>query len=808
MAFGYIMKWWFISVILGLLAFPISFYLFRKSYEKGWLFSKVVAIFIVSYFSWILGFFNYSLATILIVILLMTGFSVYLFLKMKNEIFEFMNEKPAVLIISELFYLFIFIGYALFRSYQPDIIGTEKFMDFAFMNSITRADKMPPFDPWMAGETFKISYYYFGYFIMSVMMKLVNIPNGIAYNLALTYVVGLSALAMVGLGYNLTKNFLIGFLAAAFLLLISNIDGFIQVVRHGLSFNDFNWWHTSRIIDYKDYDTTINEFPFFSFLLGDIHPHQMAIPFVLLALNIALCFIKYEDKNIFEKNMEKITFIVFAGLVVGGLWFLNSWDFPTYFFIMVLSILSYKFSSEQKVNEWMNDALISIGLILGIGIVAYLPFTLFFKSQASGIGITKANTQIKDYVTIFGIMLFPILSFLVFRILNWIYAIKYQGMAGIKTKKRNLYCPRCSFELREGKLICGQCGYKISGEELMLGGIELPIKKGNENALAFFKFLVDPVAFKNNIIYISAAIVAAISLIFLIYKSIIDKPNYGFFSAVMLIILSIVFLLAITKVEIKENQFVILLIFTGFLLSLGCEFLHIRDTFGKAGEHSALERMNTVFKFYYQTWILFSVAAAYGFFWVRHFYLKFKPAYVRAIWNGAFIFLIFTGLFYPVAASVVKTDGFKGYVTLDGSEFLETRYPGDYQAIQWIKANIKDTPIILEAHGAEYTEYARISSFTGLPTVLGWPGHELQWRGTWDEQGKRMADIDKIYTTTDINEAQSLIKKYNIKYVYVGILEKIKPEYRGAPKEAFDKFAQFMDVVYMNKADTVIYKTR
>jgi len=181
---------------------------------------------------------------------------------------------------------------------------------------------------------------------------------------------------------------------------------------------------------------------------------------------------------------------------------------------------------------------------------------------------------------------------------------------------------------------------------------------------------------------------------------------------------------------------------------------------------------------------------------------------VRLIWYVIFAFFIFTGLFYPMAASIVKTNGFNGYVTLDGTEFLSARYPGDFQAIDWIKKNIKGTPVILEADGAEYTEYARISSFTGLPTVLGWPGHELQWRGTWDEQGKRMADIQKIYTTTDINEAQNLIKKYNIKYVYVGILEKIKPEYKDAPKEAFDKFAQFMDIAYMNRADTVIYKTR
>lgn len=238
--------------------------------------------------------------------------------------------------------------------YQPDIVGTEKFMDFAFMNSIANADKMPPYDPWMYGvdannKPLYISYYYFGYLMMAIMMKLVGIPNGSAYNLALTYIVSMTALGMLGLLFNLTKNYLIGFLGVAFLLLISNLDGFIQVVQRNFSFDGFNWWHSSRIIDYKDYDVTINEFPFFSFLLGDMHPHQMAMPFVLLALNIALSFIKTDEKNLFEKNFSKISFLVFSGLILGGLWFLNSWDFPTYFFIVTLCILSYKYASNEKV---------------------------------------------------------------------------------------------------------------------------------------------------------------------------------------------------------------------------------------------------------------------------------------------------------------------------------------------------------------------------------------------------------------------------------------------------------------------------
>jgi uncharacterized membrane protein len=824
--FGYIIKWWLVSVIIGLVAFPVSFLLFKRSQEKGYLFSKIIGIFLISYFSWLLGFLNFSTASIIIVTLALAGLSGYIFVKNKAEILDFINEKTSIIIISELFYLMIFLVYAFFRMYQPDIVGTEKFMDFAFMNSIVKASHMPPFDPWMFGKGLFINYYYFGYLMMAIMFKLTGVPMGMGFNLALTFTVALSALGIVGLLYNLTKNFLIGMLAAAFLLLISNIDGFMQVASNQWGLSGFNWWHTSRIIDYAKYDVTINEFPFFSFLLGDLHPHQMAIPFVLLALNIALSYLKWNDNKLVEKKMEKILFIVFNGLVLGGLWFLNSWDFPTYLFVTFLCMISYKYSNSEKDEKWWLDAFYATGLIILVFLIAYLPFILIFRSPVSIksglVGPVKANTRITDYLIIFGIMLFPIVSFLITRTLNWIYALRLQGIAGSKVKKRNDYCPNCNAEIREGKLICGQCGYVVTGEELHLGGEELPVKKANQGAMSFFKFLIEPTSTKDKKLFISIAAAFAVALILIVVKTIFDFnancpecdkhfAHLGLFSGVMFLMLSFVFLLGITKLEQKENQFILILVFTAFFAALGCDLFHIIDTFSRAGQHSILERMNTVFKFYYQSWIMYSIAAAYAFFWMKHFYLRFKPAYVRWTWYGAFIILIVLGMFYPIASSNVKTGGFSTALNLDGTDFLKDRLyegrmtaTGDYEAINWIRQNIKGSPVITEAWGGEYTDYARVSSFTGLPTIIGWPGHELQWRGSGEEAGRRQAAVGRIYETLDINEAQSLLNQYDAKYVYVGALERDK--YPNA--QALAKFSQFMDIVYTNKYDTIIYKTR
>jgi YYY domain-containing protein len=805
--FGHLIYWWFMSLIIGVIAFPISFFLFRNSYDRGYMFSKIIGLFLIGYLSWLIGFLNFSVYSVLFVMLLIAGVSAWIFMKQGGEIMDFFSKKFAMIIITELFYFLVFFSYAFSKMYHPDIQGQEKFMDFAFMNAVGKSSHMPPYDPWMAGSGLYVSYYYFGYVMMGLIEKLSMIPNGMAYNVALAYLYALSAIGIVGLLFNLTKNYVVGFFAFAFLLLLGNLDGLRQLMHlKGGFISGFNWWNSTRIMDYENYDYTITEFPFFSFLLGDMHPHQMAIPFVLLALNIGLTFIKTEAKEMFRATVENLGFIIFAGLVLGGLWFLNSWDFPTYFFVTALCVISNKYSRDEKLESSYKDMLYTLGLILGVGIVAYLPFTVLFKSQVKGIGLVMVNTKVSDYIIIFGIMLFPVLSFITARILNWVESFRINSS---KSKKRELFCPHCGAQFREGKNICGQCGYVISGDELYLGGLDVAPKKTNETASSFFKFLSDPAAHKDNRVYVYSFTAAGIALALTVYKSVIDKVNLGLTTGILTVILSVLILLLVTRTELKENQFILILVFTALFATWGTEIFRVVDGFN---DNVKLRRMNTVFKFYYQAWIMLSVAAAYSFFWVNHFYLNFKKKYIRYLWNTIFGLLIACGLLYTIGGTAVRTDNFRNYMTLDGTDFLRSfEYDGrmsaygDFQAIDWIKRNIKDTPVILEACGGSYTEYARVSSFTGLPTVIGWPWHETQWRGTGDEASRRENDVRTIYETPDVNLAETLLKKYNVKYVYMGALEKDK--YAASP-QGLAKFAGMGDIVYANKMDTVIYKLR
>jgi len=135
---------------------------------------------------------------------------------------------------------------------------------------------------------------------------------------------------------------------------------------------------------------------------------------------------------------------------------------------------------------------------------------------------------------------------------------------------------------------------------------------------------------------------------------------------------------------------------------------------------------------------------------------------------------------------------------MDGLVHVQVHHPDEYEAIRWLNDNVRGTPVILEAVGDAYSDYARISSRTGLPTVIGWPSHERIWRG-WDElPTDRQEDVARAYTTSSPREAREILEKYNVEYVYVGHLEK---EAYGTAGLA--KFGAFMEVVFRNETVTI-----
>jgi YYY domain-containing protein len=237
-----------------------------------------------------------------------------------------------------------------------------------------------------------------------------------------------------------------------------------------------------------------------------------------------------------------------------------------------------------------------------------------------------------------------------------------------------------------------------------------------------------------------------------------------------------------------ETAFVLLLVGTGVLLTLTVEFVYLRDIFGT--------RMNTVFKFYFQAWVMWAIAGAYSL--------------ARALsegrgWAAVAVALVMAGLVYPTLAIPTRAREYGGPPTLDGAAYLYDVQSADFAAIDWLNENVEDVSVILETPGDQYNAYVyegRVSAFTGLPTVLGWGGHQHQWRGNYREPGRREPDIEALYTTTDLAETLTLLERYDIRYVYVGPVERAR-----YPAEGLEKFAQALDVVYEAQGVTIYRHT-
>ena len=155
---------------------------------------------------------------------------------------------------------------------------------------------------------------------------------------------------------------------------------------------------------------------------------------------------------------------------------------------------------------------------------------------------------------------------------------------------------------------------------------------------------------------------------------------------------------------------------------------------------------------------------------------------------------------YPFLAVKAYYGDFKTYQGLNGINYLRTLYPDDYAGIQWLNTYVQGQQVIVEAQGDSYTDYERISANTGLPTILGWTVHEWLWRGTYDIPAPRIAEVKTIYETPDAQTANQILKKYDVRYVYVGTLE-----YQKYPKLQEAKFKQLGKIVFQH-GTTRIYK--
>ena len=722
--------------------------LFRDWNDRGWLFSKSLGLVTGGYVLWVcntlhlLKFRTWPCFAALL-IPAAAGAVVYTFRKKKGNIsFSF----PAARVLAEETAFFLLLAlWVYIIGFYPDAYGTEKFMDYAFINSILRSDYMPPADPWFAPETIK--YYYGGQFLTAFLIRLSRISPGEGYTMMHALITTFSFMLPFSLASQMLRDRFPVDSANASEESVSDIGR--RSGRHfrlkefaentggalaGLAVafcRSFHYciyavllplWHKIRgtVFEYRYFlpdptrfigyhpdapDKVITEFPAYSTILGDLHAHYINLILTVLAVAIAYAWAR---RKIAEKKtagaqgkmnvLSGFPGAIFApeilliGALTGLFRWTNFWDFPIYFVVCCTVI----FFVNLRVHDRDGKSFLLITLCQGIvifliGLAVSLPFTRTFDQIASEILPTHSHTPLWQLLILWGLPVTVSVCYIASLVLD-----AYRSGREARSAENSGDVVDNVEKRRPGKAIARFfCGI-----------------------LSFFRHLPLP--------DLLAGIFAACAM------GLIWLP----------------------------------------------EVIYINDLY--EGE---FYRANTVFKLTYQAFILFGIVM--GYVLVRALALQ-KQDIRRCgkkscIASSALpvigiLLLLFTGgyiingveTWYGRSGNILNP---KDRISSDASIFLEHTFPSDRDAVHWLMANAEGQPVILEADGNSFSDCGRVSVATGLPTVVNWYEHEMLWRN-WFGEDNRLGEISAIYTGEDPEIVRDLIGKYGIRYVYIGQLER------------------------------------
>lgn len=776
-----VLLWWFCITLMGLVTWPLSQRFFRSFHDQGYILARGLGLVLVGFVNWFLCSLHiipFSLFSVILSIMLVAAASWFLKTTPLKELFAFISQKKKLVISVELVFLAAFIGFAIVRMCNPEIAQTEKMPDFAFLSGITNSRFFPPEDPWFAGGP--INYFYYGHYMIALLTKLSHVPTEYGYNLGVAVVFALTLLAAIGISYNLIRKVWYGILGGLFVAFIGNLDCFLQLMgslgeitsgqKKFYPFSWYNWWMSSRVIVREGVDVTINEFPFWSYILGDLHAHMNVVPMSLIVIAIVLEFFRSAGnglKLLGTNTRDTIFRAVIAAIALGAIPCANTWDVPTYFALLPIailigrqfalpsggvfsgatterkdvSVLAIVFSPLmdlkrrvfKKIQPEWGKLFLGWSLIIGIIVAAlllYYPFHHNFHpvgTQGPRFLNSEQRTLIDDFLTIYGFFLYCIIPML----LAWLYP-KYQAM--------------------------------------------------NERLRPIFG-------------------IGALFL-FMVLMMVFDRFMIAFCFMALIGVLSV--RLHRDDPEIKNKFFVLALLITALMIILGCEFIYLKDAYG-----NSLERQNTVFKFYYQAWVFFGLVTGYAVYWMR---CQAKSV-ISGIWEPGFRILFMAVLMFPVIGSAVKTNYFRAITkptqhakaTLDGMHYMSWQYKGDHKAIHWLRENATPDQRVLEAAGPAFSHYGRITAGTGMKTILGWANHENIWRdGTWKIVGARKTEVQRAYTSGNPNSIRQILDKYEIDYVYYGKLE--REQYKNSSADNFNFLEKVMEVKDSDQKMTYLYR--
>ena len=389
--------WWaFFLLLLGIVTLPLATKLWENFSSGGFFLSQAMGLIFTSLILWTLIHIKIFRLNVLCILLsaVIVAACCYIPKTFRQSLIKKLNSKGFVeaAVIEETAFLVIFILMCYFKGFLPDINGQEKYMDYGFIMSMLRNDKLPANDMWLSGKT--INYYYFGQYIWTVVIKATGVKTGIGYNLAMcsataipfamSFSIGkflIEASSMKGFMDNKIVKYVAGFFTGCAVSLWGNSHSFYydeDSIGNGLLATFKSWgievgrtdsffypdstryigWNPE--IEINGGDHTIHEFPFYSYLVGDLHAHVISMMIVLLITAILLSLISSvklptSDEisvtagldNLSSDNSRLVPevkstvslHLVLCAILLGCAQMTNYWDFLIYFIYCAMALL-------------------------------------------------------------------------------------------------------------------------------------------------------------------------------------------------------------------------------------------------------------------------------------------------------------------------------------------------------------------------------------------------------------------------------------------------------------------------------------
>jgi YYY domain-containing protein len=755
MEYGLVAGWLVASLALGLAGLPLAARLFQQFPDHGTAFALPLSLAVVGLVAYWTAYISLTLGLVigLLVLVSLSAFSIRGLDRTEFDVHRMIN--PAIVFV--LAFSFLVTVRAVDPGVHPS--GGEKFLDFGLLKSLLRTSRLPPEDFWFASEP--VQYYYGGHLVVALLAKLTFTEARYAYNLALAGFFGMLVTAAYGLAGAIAAERnrsarTAGVIAAFFVGFASNLEtparallwalpdraaqsvaDWFGVEIKGLAVSPaaFNYWDASRVIP-----GTVNEFPLFAWLNGDLHAHMMSTPFLLLV--VALCFAYYRTPADALRRRRALIFGAMP-LVTGILVVINTWSFPT---AIGVGWLTLTFANENPATlfprpiatQFPSDGQLSIRqevmqtasafavavVVLVMGMSWSLPFW-FGAASGRAIGFLPDRSALGPLVLVYGGFLLVFVPYL----LNYARSLGTQIREAILAAMVGLVAVAWLFDA---------AALAVFGPLLLVGWLVLAVRRNLEHPSDSAESIV------------------------VRGRQFTKSDSGGAETGV--------------SPSVPAVGFETLLLVAGVGLILLVEFVYVRN-------NAAPGRFNTVFKTYAQVWILFGTAAGVIGAWVVDAHRQWSSSDTLARhWRIAgygllTLVVILTAMYGALALTDHFTNegGVKqvGNPTLDALEFVSTMHPTEAEAIRWLD-NRTGQPNMVSVPGCGCNENEELwpyhwvnapSSLTGIPTVAGWD-HAGDYHSR-EAYFERVEDIETIYGGTPEQRAR-LLKKYNVRYIYVG----------------------------------------